>query len=177
MTDEKPKPGEKSDTISAIKEGIAGAAVKGLASVTTSKDEFVKLAGISDLYEVEAAKIALARSGREDVREFAQEMIRDHSKTTEELKSMLGAMNEPETPPDHLDKIHQTMIDDLNGASDSDFDKRYIAQQESAHSGAITLFKTFRDRGDDSALRELCRLALPVLEKHMAEVRQLARAH
>ncbi|MGH6878778.1 MAG: DUF4142 domain-containing protein [Rhizomicrobium sp.] len=57
--------------------------------------------------------------------------------------------------------LFQTLIEDLNGASDADFDKRYVAQQEEAHGVAITLVKNYQSHGNDSALRELCELALP----------------
>ncbi|MBV9785966.1 MAG: DUF4142 domain-containing protein [Acidisphaera sp.] len=121
------------------------------------------------MYEIAAAKIALQRSRREDIKQFAQRIIAEHEKANSELRSFLGATNSPQSPPESLDVLHQTLIDDLNGASDESFDGRYIAQQRSALSGAVTLFKTYHQTGRDDGLRNLAGLALPVLE-HQVEM-------
>lgn len=173
---EKPKPGSKSETVSAVKDAIGGAAGKAVAATAITREAFADNAEAANLYEIEAAKIALERSRRHDVKEFARQMIADHTKTSSELKSFLGQTNSPQRPRDSLDALHQTLIDDLNGASDEDFDKRYIAQQQSAHSNAITLFKTYQNAGQDDGLRSLAGLALPMLEHHMEMVRDLEKA-
>jgi putative membrane protein len=171
-----PKPGDKSETASAIRDTVGGWAAKALASVTSGKQSFANLVAMSDMYEIEASEIALSRSRRADVKSFAQQMITDHHKTTEELKSMLGSLNEPTTLPTKLDALFQILIDDLTGATDDNFDHRYVAQQQDVHGVAITLVKHYRDHGDISALRELCKLALPVLEHHRHMADDMANA-
>lgn len=171
-----PKPGSKSETSSAIKDTVGGLAGKTLAAITTSIEGFGDHAMVALLYEIESANIALRRSKREDVRQFAQTMLKDHRKMKSELGSFLGATESPTEPPDSVDRVHQILLDDLKGASDTDFDKRYISQQQLAHSEAITLFKTYRDHGENPGLQNLCRLALPILEQHAEMVRRLARA-
>jgi putative membrane protein len=76
-------------------------------------------------------------------------------------------------PPDTLDAVHQTLINNLLGASDADFDKRYIAQQKLARTEAIMLFKTCQRTARDDGLRSLIGLSLPVLERHLQMVREL----
>jgi len=173
---DRPKPGEKSESLSAVVDSVGGFAAKLLSSVTTSKESFAEIAGMADIYEIKASEMALARAHRSDVKAFAQQMIKDHRRTNDDLKSMLGAMNEPMEPPQKLNLLLQTLMDDLSGSSDADFDKRYLAQQESVHSAAVTLTRTYRDRGDNSALRELAKLAVPFYENNLAKVKQLAEA-
>ncbi|HEX3809529.1 MAG TPA: DUF4142 domain-containing protein [Rhizomicrobium sp.] len=177
MTDQnkKPSPGDKSETVSAVRDTVGAWVGKALASVTGEKQAFANLLAMSDMYEIESSEMALQRSRRDDVKAFAQGMIKDHKKTTEELKSMLGSMNTPMTLPDKPDVLFQTLLDDLSGASDADFDTRYIAQQRDAHEVAITLAEHYRDHGDNSALRELCKLALPVLQHHKQMAEGMAR--
>lgn len=129
---------------------------------------------MTDMYEREAADIALKRSRRKDVKHFAQQMIADHSKTTEELKSLVGAMNDPMTLPSKPNALFQILLDDLDGAGDENFDERYVAQQNDVHGVAITLVEHYRDHGDDTSLRELCKLALPVLQHHKAMAEHMA---
>ena len=171
-----PKGGSRSETASAIKDTVGGLAGKTLAAITTSIEGFGNHAMVALLYEIEAANIALRRSRREDVRRFAQTMLKDHGKMKSELGSFLGATDSPTQPPDSVDRVHQVLLDDLNGASDADFDKRYISQQQLAHSEAITLFKTYRDHGENPGLQNLCRLGLPILEQHAEMARRLAAA-
>lgn len=169
-----PQPGDRPEFVSTVVDSVGGFAAKLLSSVTTSKESFAEIAGMADIYEIQASEMALRRSDRADVRDFARQMIKDHNRTSDDLKSMLGSMNEPMQPPTELNALFQTLIDDLSGASEENFDKRYLAQQESVHSAAVTLTKTYRDRGDNSALRELAKLAVPLYEGHLEMVKRLA---
>lgn len=150
----------------------------GLARAATSitRHQFSTRAAIANMYELEAARIALQRSQREDVKEFARTMIADHEKIGSELTSFLGATNSPQMPPDKLDALHQTLIDDLNRAGGGEFDRLYIKQQKLAHQEAITLFTTYRNVGRDDGMRNLAGLALPVLKKHLNMVNDLEKA-
>jgi putative membrane protein len=172
--DETPARGTKSETISAVKDAAIGLVAKTLAATAVSRDSFVHLATNATLYELEAAAIALRRSRREDIRQFAREMRADHQKMGTELKSFLGGTNSPQMPPDELDAPFQALINDLEGAADGDFDERYVAQQRLVHNAAITLFKTYRSHGSDGGLTNLCGLALPVLEHHQKMADELA---
>lgn len=173
---EKPAPGTKSDTASGIKEAIGGAAAAAMAATSITRPRFIQHATIANLYEIEAAKIALKRARRQDVKEFAEAMMADHEKLGRELQSLIGGTNSPQMPPDSLDTVHQTLIDDLNGAAEQDFDHRYVAQQKIAHAEVLTLFKTYHQTARDDGLRSLIGLALPVLEGHMQMVQGLEAA-
>jgi putative membrane protein len=175
MTQQK-QPGNRPESVSAVVDSVGGFAAKLLSSMTTSKKSFAEIAGMADIYEIQASEMALQRAHRADVKDFARQMIKDHKRTSDDLKSMLGSMNEPMQPPTELNTLFQTLIDDLSGASDENFDKRYLAQQESVHSAAVTLTKTYRDRGDNSALRELAKLAVPLYEDHLRMAKRLADA-
>lgn len=168
-----PEAGSRSETASAIRDATIGVAARAAAALAMTTDSFAFLAGNAGLYEIESSKIALDRSRREDIRELAQRMIADHTDIAGKLGSWLGGMNRPNSPPDHLDPLHQVLIDDLHGAADADFDHRYIAQQISSHEIALTLFRRYQKHGDNEGLRELAALGLPILERHMAMLRDL----
>lgn len=166
----------KSETASSIRDAAGAMAAKAQAAMASDSDTFAKHAAMSDLYEIQAANIALARGKRADVKEFARKMIHDHTHTSEELKAALLKVDVHVTPPHSLDTIHQTLIDDLNGAKDEDFDGRYLAQQESAHSTALTLFRTYRDSGDKAILCAYARQTIPALESHLELVQRMKSA-
>ena len=172
---DKPAPGSRSESASALRDAVGAAAGLATAAVSVTRDQFVKRAAIANLYEIEAAKIALQRAQRKSVKDFAEALLADHEKMGSELRSFLGGTNSPQMPPDSLDTVHQTMLDDLHGAADDDFDKRYITQQKLAHQEAITLFNAYRRMGSDGGLTNLAGLALPVLQKHLDAARRLDR--
>jgi len=172
---QRPEPGSKSETASTVRDTVGGLAAKAMATTADTVDTFGEKATVANLYELEAANIALRRSSREDVKQFAQRMLDDHTKMKTELRSLLGEAQGAGMPPDHVDKLHQTMLDDLAGASDKDFDHRYIQQQKKAHSEALTLFRTYADDGEDTRLKDLCRQGIPVLEEHARLAEQLDR--
>src|SRR3954470_13086563 len=58
--------------------------------IAPKTEDFVKEAAMSDMLEIEAAKIA-QQKGNADEKKFAEQMITDHTKTSSELKSMAGA--------------------------------------------------------------------------------------
>ena len=49
---------------------------------------FVQNAATSDMYEIEAGKIAIQKAQSDTVKTFGQMMVDAHSKTTEELKDV-----------------------------------------------------------------------------------------
>lgn len=174
---EAPRAGSRSETVSKVRDAVGGMAAKAAASVATGTEAFMNEAMSATLYELEAADIALRRSHDEEVRQFARRMLEDHGKMKSELGSFLGATESPTQPPDQPNRVHKILLADLEGASDQDFDHRYLAQQQIAHSEAITLFKTYMKRGEHAGLQNLCRLGLPVLEEHARMVQALSARH
>src|SRR5215831_13264218 len=138
-----PTPGSTSSTVAATKDALAGAAGTLSAELTTSTKGFVEGAASGDIYEIEASKIALMRSMSDDVKKFAQQMINDHTQTSNQLKAALEHAKLNVELPKMLDSRHQQMIDDLKGVKDQDFDARYISQQESGHNEALILMRGY----------------------------------
>lgn len=171
---EPPAAGSKSEGVSAVRDATIGAAARTLAAGALTVDAFAYLAAEAGLYEIKAAEIALRRTRRDDIRAFAEQMLKDHKDIAAKLGSFLGGMERPNSPPEKLDKLQQTLIDDLEGASDEDFDHRYLSQQIATHDTAITLFKSYHKHGDDEGLKNLAGLGLPVLERHRATAKTLA---
>ena len=86
-----PAPGSNSDTASAMKDATAGLVGKVSAEMTHSTKGFVTAAATSDMYEVEAGKIAAKRASSAAVKDFAERMVKAHSETTDKLKSILAS--------------------------------------------------------------------------------------
>jgi putative membrane protein len=58
--------------------------------VAPTTADFVTEAAVSDMTEISAAQIALQK-GDADEKQFADQMVRDHTKTSEELKRLVSS--------------------------------------------------------------------------------------
>ena len=88
-----------------------------------STSDFVHKAAMSDMYEVQAGKLAAEKGQSDAVKQFGQQMVDAHTKTTEELTGIVKTKNIKVDPPTKLDAKHQKLIDDLNSATADNFDK------------------------------------------------------
>jgi Domain of unknown function (DUF4142) len=114
----RPAPGSRPEAVSSIIDKVGGAAGIALAATSIRRKQFIQHAVIANLYEVEAAKIALQRARRNGVKEVARAMLADHKKMGSELLSFIGGTNAPQSPPESLDTVHRMLIDNLHGVAD-----------------------------------------------------------
>jgi putative membrane protein len=138
-----------------------------------STADFVQKAAMSDMYEVQAGKLATEKGQSDAVKQFAQQMVDAHTKTTEELTGIVKTKNVKVDLPTKLDAKHQKLIDDLNGAPAKDFDKTYANQQVDAHQEAVHLFKKYAAKGDDADVKQFAEKTLPTIEHHLDEAKKL----
>ncbi len=136
-----------------------------------STADFVKEAAISDMFEIQSSQMALQK-GDDAAKTFANQMIADHQKTTEELKSLVQSANAGVTPPTTLDSTHQQMLDRLTRLSGEGFTRKYDQDQVSAHKSAVSLFRRYAKGGDNAQLKDWAAKTLPTLEHHL----QMAQA-
>jgi putative membrane protein len=148
-----------------------GAAV-GAASANTlgphDTAAFVSNASQSDIYEIEAAKTAQARTKNPDIKAFAKMMVTDHTATSKALGPLATAAGQ--TPADKLDQRRQGFIDNLKTASDADFDKVYVDQQVAAHKEALDLMSGYAKDGSDAGLKDAAAKTAPKVQMHLDKI-------
>ena len=152
---------------------MAAFAAMALAGCGPTTADFVQKVATSDMYEVQAGKIAAEKGQSDAVKQFGQQMVDAHTKTTEELTSIVKAKNLKVDLPSNLDAKHQKLIDDLNSVSAQEFDKTYAKQQVDAHQEAANLFKKYASQGDDADVKQFAQKTLPTIEHHLEEAKKL----
>lgn len=178
-TDSQPnaaEPGTGVDAVNATQDAV-GAAVGATSAATVgqmSTDAFVTNAAISDMYEIEAGKIAQQKGQSADVKAFGKQMVTDHTAMSNEMKPLVQAAGK--TLPTGLDERRKGMIDNLNAASPAEFDRTYLSQQEAAHNEALTLMQGYADNGDDAGLKGAAAKAVPKIQGHLDHVKRLQAA-
>lgn len=168
-------PGQ-AEPVNAAQDAV-GAAVGQVSASTmgaNSTEAFVANAAMSDMYEIEAGKMAQQKAQSADVKAFGKMMVADHTAMSNEMKPLAQAAGQ--TPPAELDQRRKGMLDNLKAATGADFDKVYLAQQDAAHGEAHTLMTGYAENGDNAQLKALAQKATPKIQAHHDKVKQLQGA-
>ncbi|WP_333611318.1 DUF4142 domain-containing protein [Brevundimonas bullata] len=137
---------------------------------------YVPAAAMGDMYEIQAADIALDRASRADVKALAQMIKTDHTAASAAFKAAASTAAPNVTPPAELDQRRKGLIDNLRSASAADFDKVYIDQQVAAHQEAVTLHRGFSDNAEAPALATHARTVLPKIEAHLQKAEEVQKS-
>jgi putative membrane protein len=141
--------------------------------ISPTTADFVKEAATSDITEIAASKLAEQRGNAQE-KTFAAQMITDHTKTSEELKSIAPA-DAKAAIPTSLDSSSQSKIDKLRDAKPDDFSSDFDSMQVSAHKDAVSLFERYAKSGDDPKLKDWAGKTLPTLQHHLKMAQNLGK--
>jgi putative membrane protein len=140
---------------------LAGVAHAGLPAA-----DFVKKAGASDLYEITSSKLVLT-SANPKVHAFAAEMIRDHTKSTADVKAAALKSGLHPKPP-MLDAKQSADVTALKNVKGAPRDTLYLSQQKVAHNDALTLHQENAQTGTAPALKAVSAKIVPVVQHHIS---------
>jgi putative membrane protein len=133
--------------------------------IAPKTEDFIKEVAMSDMLEIEAAKVA-QQKGNADEKKFAEQMITDHTKTSSELKDMVSGELKAAIPT-ALDDSSQKKLQKLKDAKPEDFAGEYDPMQVSAHKDAVSLFDRYAKGGENSKLKDWAGKTLPALQHHL----------
>jgi putative membrane protein len=135
------------------------------AKLSSADRSFATKAAAAGTAEIADAQVALKNSSRQDVKDFAQRMVQDHTKAADQLKSIAGSEGITLASAESAaDKKDTDALQKLNGAA---FDQKYIQGQRTAHKQAVALFATESKSGKDGQLKSFAGQTLPTLQDHL----------
>ena len=137
---------------------------------TPKTADFITAAVQSDMFEIEASKLAVAKTEGQ-VQAFANQMVADHTKRTNEL-TPLALKDDVPQPPD-MSSSQKSMLGKLKGLGGQDFAKQYIDDQVSVHKEAVALFQRYGKGGDEARAKDWATKTLPTLQQHLEMAQQL----
>jgi putative membrane protein len=141
--------------------------------ISPTTADFVKEVAMSDMTEIAAAKIGQGRGNAEE-KAFSTQMIADHIKTSEELKTMVPADAKAAIPA-APDSSSQSKLDKLKNAKPDDFSSEFDAMQVSAHKDAVSLFERYARGGENAKLKDWAGKTLPALQHHLEMAQNLGK--
>ncbi|MBB3412203.1 putative membrane protein [Rhizobium sp. BK316] len=146
--------------------------VNSVLGVAPKTEDFVAEAATSDMFEIESSKLAIARADA-PTKAFAEQMVKDHQKTTQELKALVSSGKVEAKIPQTMTSGQQSMLGKLKSLQGEEFTKQYHSDQENAHEDAVDLFKRYGDEGDNAELKAWAAKTRPALEHHLQMAKDL----
>ena len=133
--------------------------------------QFAEKAAISDMFELEAAKIELKNGKSDKIRAFADMMAKDHAGSTQNLKD--AAAKENVALPSRLDAAHQEKLDAIKPLTGVALDAAYASTQISAHTDAVALLEAYAKDGQSGPLKGFAEQTLPTVRMHLIRIKGL----
>lgn len=153
----------------------AAANVATAAPLPTTPQEFADMAAASDTYEIESSKLAQDKAQDAKVKDFAAMLVKDHTKSTADLKAAAAKATPAVTPTPALNSEQQANLDALKAASAADFDQLYLSQQVPAHEKALGMLQGYSAGGEVVPFKEFASKTAPVVQHHLEEARSMQR--
>lgn len=125
---------------------------------------FIDGAAAKGIGEIEAARLALEKGQTDRVKNYARQMIEDHSAINRELRQI--ARNKGYEMSDEADLQSKTQEMLLNLRETQSFDAAYIKHQIASHEHALELYRKAADF-DDFDVSNFAMKTRPKLENHL----------
>lgn len=137
--------------------------------------QFVDFVGQVDMLEANLGQLAQDVAARQDVKDYGQMLVTDHTANYEQLKTLAQQQNltVPTAINDENIKKYVAPMHELKGAA---FDRKFIPAMISGHEGAIAAFKKEAADAQNPAIKSFAEDTIPVLEKHLDHAQALAKA-
>lgn len=133
---------------------------------------FVTNASGAGAAEIEAGQLAETNAGSDKVKAFARQIVADHTKAGEELKSLAAGDRGyalAESPP----PANQKDIDALQMLHGAAFDKEFAKVMVADHQKAVAIFEVEAEKGSNKELQAFATKTLPTLKEHLKMARAL----
>jgi putative membrane protein len=144
------------------------------AAVSSGDRKFVEKAAVDGMAEVELGRVAQSRAQNDQVKQFAQRMVTDHSKANDELKQLAGSKGI--NVPAAVDKKHQKELDDMQKKDAKKFDHEYMEHMVKEHKKDVSEFEKQAKHAKDPDIQGFASKTLPTLKEHLALAQQVEAA-
>jgi putative membrane protein len=145
---------------------------RGGTEVQIDDQVFVTKALQGSMAEIELADMALAKSSDPRVKEFAEQMKKDHSASQAHFAQ--AASREGVQQPTGLTATQQATKDELSALQGGAFDRAYMRHMVHDHEKEVALF-TAKSRTGDGDVAAIANRQVTVLHKHLEMARDVSK--
>jgi len=145
-------------------------ATRGSAKMS-SDTKFAMEAAMGGMAEVEMGRVAAQKGASDEVRQFGQRMVDDHSKANQDLMQVASAKGL--SLPTALDAKHQADVQKLSALSGDKFDKEYVGMMIKDHKEDVAAFQKESAGGADADIKSFAARTLPVVQDHLQMIQRI----
>ena len=154
--------------------------VKAQGTAAPTDPQIVGIVETADDIDINYAKLALSKARDKQVRDFAQQMITDHSAVQKSVINLASKLNvTPADSPtsDSLKAQAQQTLEKLRGLKGKAFEKSYVDNEVSYHQAVINATKTVLiPSAQNAELKSALQGAEPLFEGHLAHAERVQSA-
>ncbi len=140
-------------------------ATAGNAAALPSPGNFLSEAIRDGRAEIELCNMALEKSQRPEVKEFARHMIQEQSDLNSKMEALAKRKGVP--LPQGVSMTQKGRYELLSQTPQARFDKAFMDQNVSDHKVDVSNFSEAANEATDADIKGLAQETLPTLEKHL----------
>jgi len=134
---------------------------------------FVKKALQGGMAEVQLGQLTLQKSNNDQVKQFAQRMIDDHTKLGDEMRPVAQQLGVSD--PNGVSKKDKSTMAKLQALSGPAYDEAYIRDMVKDHKQDLRDFQTEASSGQDQTVKDAANQGSKVIAQHLQMIQQLAK--
>jgi putative membrane protein len=148
-----------------------GMATTGQPSMTDKT--FVRKAMEGGMAEVQLGQLTLQKSNNDQVKQFAQRMIDDHTKLNDQMKPVAQQLGV--SAPNQVSKKDKATMAKLQALSGSAYDQAYIRDMVKDHKQDLSEFQSEASSGQDQTVKDAATQGSQVISQHLQMIQQIAK--
>jgi putative membrane protein len=137
----------------------------------TADSKFAMTAAMGGMAEVEMGRLAAQKGASDEVRQFGQRMVDDHTKANEQLMQIMSSKGM--TAMTALDAKHQMEMQKMSALSGDAFDRAYVKMMVKDHKKDVAEFQKESMRGADADIKSFATATLPTLQEHLQMIQRI----
>jgi putative membrane protein len=155
--------------------GMPGADTSSANQQAMADQEFVKKALEGGAAEVQLGQLAQQKSQSEDVKQFAQKMVEDHTRLGDRMKPIAQQLGvkEPKAPS----KKEKALAAKLEALSGQQFDEAYIKAMVKDHKQDLKEFQNEAQTAQNPNVKQAAQQGVGVISQHLQLIEQIAQNH
>jgi len=133
--------------------------------------KFMTEAASGGMLEVQLGQQVTQKATTPEAKQFAQQMVTDHTKANEELKGLAAKKNL--VLPTTLGEDQQKVYDEVLAEKGMDLDKKYVSEMLDDHKEDIKKYQEAVTQSSDSDVKAYAQKNLPVLQMHLGMLQKM----
>jgi putative membrane protein len=134
---------------------------------------FVAKAMQGGMAEVQLGQLTLQKSSDDQVKQFAQHMIDEHTRMIDQMKPVAQQLGV--SVPNKVSKKDTKTMAKLEGLSGSAYDQAYIQDMVKDHKQDLSDFQTEASSGQDQTTKDAANQGSKIISQHLQMIEQIAK--